>query len=139
MKKAVSILATVLLAAIIVQFYLAASGAFDSAPKEESFALHRGLGNGILLTAVLLAIGAAIARFPRKVIGMSGLVAVLVLFQSLIREVSKSIADGGSDVGNYIFGLHAVNGLIIMGLTIMLVRTFRQAAWKTAEPAAVPS
>ncbi|MBC6447523.1 DUF6220 domain-containing protein [Actinokineospora xionganensis] len=139
MKKAVSILATVLLAAIIVQFYLAASGAFDSAPKEESFALHRGLGNGILLTAVLLAIGAAIARFPGKLIGMSGLVAVLVLVQSLIREVSKSIADGGSDAGNYIFGLHAVNGVIIMGITIMLVRTFRQVAWKTAEPAAVSS
>ncbi|MEU8244866.1 DUF6220 domain-containing protein [Nonomuraea sp. NPDC048916] len=135
MKKVFTGLAALLLLAVITQFYLAASGAFDAAPIEEAFQPHRVLGNVILVLAVVVTIAAAVARMPGRLIGMAGLAAGLVLVQSLIREVAKSFGDGG----HFIFGLHAVNGLVIMGLIGMIVRQSRQISWTPAEPGRMAS
>lgn len=134
MKRVFTGLAGLLLLAVIAQFYLAASGAFDKAPIEEAFQPHRMLGYAILGLAVVLVVAGAVARVPGRLIGMAGLVVGLVLVQSLIREVAKAFGDG-SPVGDLVFGLHAVNALAIVGVIGTLVRRSRQGAAATpAEP-----
>ncbi|MBF6338513.1 hypothetical protein IU450_21840 [Nocardia abscessus] len=133
MKRAFTGLAALLLLAVIAQFYLAASGAFDTAPVDESFQPHRTLGYGILVFAFVITIAAAVARMPRRLIGLAGLVTGLVIGQSVIREVARSVGDGSSG-GHLVFGLHAINGLVIIGVIGMIVRQSRKAAWKPAEP-----
>ncbi len=137
MKKVVTVLAVVQLLAVVAQFFLAASGAFDDAPVEESFAQHRVLGNLILLFAVVVTIAAAVARMPGRVTATAAGVAGLVLLQSVIREIAKALGDG-SEVGHYVFGLHAVNGLLIMTAVITVLRLSLQAS-KTVAPEHVPA
>ncbi|WP_040786326.1 DUF6220 domain-containing protein [Nocardia pneumoniae] len=134
MRKAFTGLAALLLLAVLAQFYLAASGAFDTAPVEESFQPHRTLGYAILVFAVMITIAAAVARMPGRLIGLTGLVAGLVIGQSVIREVATSFGDG-SGTGHFIFGLHAINGLVIVGVIGMIVRQSRKIAWKPVGPA----
>jgi hypothetical protein len=127
-RKVFAVLAALLVLAVVAQFFLAASGAFDPAPKDESFQPHRALGYGILLFAVLLTIVAALARMPGRLIGMTGLVAGLTLVQSLIRTVADAFGDAGdtgTTAGQFIFGLHAVNGLAIMALAGYIARQAR--------------
>jgi hypothetical protein len=133
MKKVFTGMAALLVAAVITQFYLAASGAFNEAPIEESFQPHRMLGYAILVLAILVTIVGAVSRMPGRLIGMAGLVAGLVILQILIREISKAFGDG-STVGHLIFGLHAINGLLIMGVSEEVVRRSRKISWKPAEP-----
>ncbi|WP_280258929.1 DUF6220 domain-containing protein [Nocardia abscessus] len=133
MKRAFTGLAALLLLAVIAQFYLAASGAYDTAPVEESFQPHRTLGYVILVFALVLTIAAAIARMPRRLVGLAGLVTGLVIGQSVIREVARSIGDGASG-GNLVFGVHAINGLVIVGVIGMIVRQSRKIARQSAEP-----
>jgi hypothetical protein len=132
MKKVFTGLAGLLLLAIVAQFYLAAAGAFDAAPIEEAFQPHRMLGYSILGLALLLTITGAVARMPGRLIGLSGLIVGLVLVQSVIRLIAKSFGDG-SAAGVFVFGLHALNGLFIMGMTEMVMRDARKIAWKAAE------
>ena len=127
MRKIFGALAALLMLAVIVQFFLAGSGAFDSAPKDESFQPHRALGYGILLFAVVLTLIAALARMPGRLIGMTGLVAGLVVVQAVISAVAGAVGDtGDSTVGDLIFGLHAVNGLIILAVVGMILRQARE-------------
>ena len=46
MRKVFAVLATLLVLVVVAQFFLAASGAFDTAPNDESFQPHRALGYG---------------------------------------------------------------------------------------------
>lgn len=129
MRKVFAALATLLMLAVVLQFLLAGSGAFDSAPKDESFQPHRALGYGILLFAVLLTLIAALAGMPGRLIGMAGLVAGLVLVQGVIRAIASAFGETGdstSTAGELIFGLHAVNGLIIMAVVGRILRQARQ-------------
>jgi hypothetical protein len=121
-------LATLLVLAVVAQFFLAASGAFDTAPKDESFQAHRSLGYGIVLFAVLLTVVAAMARMPGRLIGMTGLVAGLAVLQSLIRALAGAFDDTGdtsTTAGQLVFGLHAINGLIILAVATAVARQAR--------------
>ncbi|WP_454197929.1 DUF6220 domain-containing protein [Nocardia sp. Marseille-Q1738] len=138
MKKAFTGLAALLLLAVIAQFYLAASGAFDTAPVEESFQPHRTLGYAILVCALVITIAAAVARMPGRLVGLAGLVTGLVIGQSVIREVATSFGAGSSG-SHFIFGLHAINGLVIIGVIGMIVRQSQQISWKSAESARTAS
>src|SRR6266704_890027 len=60
LRRVFALLATLLVLVVVAQFFLAASGAFDTAPIDESFQPHRGLGYGIILFAILLTIVAAL-------------------------------------------------------------------------------
>ncbi len=137
MKKAFTGLAAVLLLAVIAQFYLAASGAFDTAPVEESFQPHRTLGYAILVFALVITIAAAVARMPGRLIGLAGLAAGLVIGQSVIREVAKSLGDSSSS--HFVFGLHAINGLAIIAVIGMIVRQSHRISRKPAESARTTS
>jgi hypothetical protein len=135
MRKVFVALATLLMLALVLQFLLAGSGAFDTAPKDESFQAHRALGYGILLFAVVLTLVAALARMPGRLIGMVGLVAGLVLVQGVIRATASAFGETGgstSMAGELIFGLHALNALVIMGVVGTILRQARQLSGSPA-------
>ncbi|MFU8852037.1 DUF6220 domain-containing protein [Micromonospora sp. SL1-18] len=123
MRRFFAGLAALQMLAVVAQFFLAASGAFDTAPKDESFQPHRALGGGIVLIAVLVTVVAAIARMPGRLIGMSGLVAGLAVLQFAIKEIATAFDGTGGDL---VFGLHAVNGLAIVAVTGRIIRQARQ-------------
>jgi len=121
-------LAALLALVIVVQFFLAANAAFNTAPKDESFQMHGALGYGIVLFAVVLTIIAALARMPGRLIGMTGLVAGLGVVQALIRALAKAFDDTGgtsTTAGQLVFGLHAINALIILALAMTVARRAR--------------
>jgi Family of unknown function (DUF6220) len=128
LRRLFAVLATLLVLVVVAQFFLAASGAFDTAPKDESFQSHRALGYGIVLFAALLTIVAALARMPGRLIGMTALVAGLTVVQALIRALADAFNDTGgtgTTAGTLVFGLHAVNGLIILAVTATVARRAR--------------
>jgi heme A synthase len=125
MRRAFAAMAALLVLAVVAQFFFAATGAFDTRPKDESFQMHRALGYGILLYAVLLTLVAALARMPGRVIGMAGLAAGLTLLQGVIRAIAAAFdetGDSSSAAGELVFGLHALNALIIMAVAGIIVR-----------------
>ncbi|HEX6232851.1 MAG TPA: DUF6220 domain-containing protein [Jiangellaceae bacterium] len=134
MRKVFAALATLLTLAVVAQFFLAASGAFATAPNEESFQPHRMLGYGIVLFAVLMTVVAAISRMPGRVIGMTGLIAGLVLLQGVIRAIASAFGDTGESTtaGQFIFGLHAINALVIMALAGTIARRAREVSRSAA-------
>lgn len=140
MRKAFAGLAAVQVLAVVAQFFLAASGAFDTAPNDESFQAHRMLGSGIVLLAVLVTIVAAVARMPGRLIGMSGLVAGLAVVQVVIRAIAAALdgTGGSTTAGELVFGLHAVNGLAILAVAGRIVRQAGQLAKAAAPVRQVP-
>ncbi|MEV0663098.1 DUF6220 domain-containing protein [Actinomadura luteofluorescens] len=130
MRRAFAVLAALLMLAVVAQFFLAASGAFDTAPNDESFRLHRALGYGIVLFAVLVTVVGALARMPGPLIGRSGLVAGLAVLQGVIAAIAKAFEDSGGSTaaGELVFGLHAVNGLAIMAVLGMIIRRARESS-----------
>jgi len=133
-RRIFAFLAALQALAVIAQFFLAASGAFATGAKDESFEPHRSLGYGIAGFAILLTIVAALARKPRRVIGMTALVAGLVVVQSLIRVIADSLNDGDASTwaGQLVFGLHAVNGLVILSVAVTIARRAWAASRSTA-------
>jgi hypothetical protein len=128
LRRVFAVLATLLVLLVVAQFFLAASGAFDTAPKDESFQPHRVLGYGILLFAILLTIVAALARMPGRLIGMTGLVAGLTVGQALIATLADAFngtGDTSTTAGQLIFGLHAVNGLAVIAVASTVARRAR--------------
>jgi hypothetical protein len=128
MRKIFAALVALLMLAIVLQFLLAASGAFDTATRDESFAPHRALGYGILLFAVLLTPISALARMPGRLIGMTGLVAGLTALQGVIRAIASAFDETGggtTSAGELVFGLHAVNALIILAIVGRILRRTR--------------
>jgi hypothetical protein len=127
---------------VVAQFFLAAKGAFDSAPNDVSFALHRPLGYAIVLSAVVLTLIAAVVRMPARIIGLTGLVAGLALLQPVIRSVAGAIGGTGGDTslaGELVFGLHAVNGLVIMALLGAVERQARGSTTGREEARTTPA
>jgi hypothetical protein len=135
LRRVFALLTTLQVLVVVAQFFLAASGAFDTAPIDESFQPHRALGYGIILFAIVLTIVAALARMPGRLIGMTGLVAGLGVVQSLIRRTADALngtADTSTTAGKLIFGLHAVNGLIILTVAVTVARRARALSRSTA-------
>jgi hypothetical protein len=95
-----------------VQFFLAGYGAIGTGSPNESFSLHIMNGRLIAVVALLGILFAALARAGGKVVGMAAGVLGLVVLQSLIALVSVA----GTTPGQIIFGFHAINALMIMGL-----------------------
>lgn len=129
MKKVFTVLAGLLFLAVIVQFFLAATGAFYDAPIAEAFQPHRMLGYAIFVLAIVVTVFGAIARIPGRIVGITGLVVGLVLLQVVIAETAEAIGAAG----HIVFGLHALNALAIMGASETVVQRSRKLAWKPKE------
>jgi hypothetical protein len=114
-----------------VQFFLAGYGAIGTGTPSEAFALH--IYNGRLLAVlILLSIPiAALARPGGRVVGMTGILFGLMIVQSLIAAVSV----GGTVAGQLVFGLHAINALIIMGVLEATGRRVKRVAEARRSPA----
>lgn len=135
MRKAFAALATLLMLVVVAQFFFAASGAFSTAPNDEAYRPHHALGYVIFLLPVVMTIVAALARTPGRLIGMTALVAGLTAVQVVIAKLARAFGDAGdSTVGQLIFGLHAVTGLVMLAVVAMIVRQAR-ALSKSAAPA----
>ncbi|WP_327000757.1 DUF6220 domain-containing protein [Dactylosporangium sp. NBC_01737] len=137
MRKVFSGLAALLMLAVAVQFFLAASDAFDTAPTEEAFKSHRALGYGLLYLAVLLTVLAAVIRLPGRLIGLSGLVAGLMILQPVIAKVAEAFGDPGhaTTAGKLMFGLHGLNAVVILVVLRNVMRQSRELATGTGGPA----
>jgi hypothetical protein len=95
-----------------LQFFLSGYGAIASGSPDESFELHIMNGRVIAVVALLGILFAALARAGGKLVGLSAAVFGLVVLQSLIAVVSVA----GTTPGQIIFGFHAINALMIMGV-----------------------
>ena len=129
MHKAFTVLTRLLMVAVVVQFFLAASGAFDTAPHDESFQTHRALGYAIILFALVLTIVAAAARLPGRIVGLTGLIAGLAAAQSVLHVLAEAFGDTS---GRLVFGLHAVNGLAILAVVRTVMRQAGEPSSLTA-------
>jgi Family of unknown function (DUF6220) len=127
MRRVFAVLAAVLVLGVVAQFFLAASGAFDTAPNDEAFRPHRVLGYAIVLVALLLAIVGALARLPGRLVGMAAAAAGLGVLQGLIRAVAAAF-DDGTAAGTLVFGLHALNALAILAVAATVARRARELA-----------
>lgn len=104
---------TIVLHALIgVQFFLAGYGALGTGSTDESFSLHIMNGRLIAVVALLGILFAALARSGGKLVGLAATTFGLVVLQSLIALVSVA----GTVPGQIIFGFHAINALMIMGV-----------------------
>jgi hypothetical protein len=134
-------LAGLLMLAVVAQFYFAAVGAFDKPQDDNSFALHSLTGMLIIPVLSLLAtVAAALARAPGRLIGLSILPLGLVVVQVLIIVVGNVFSDNGGDTTTpaalVILGLHAINGLAIMGVAGAVLAGARRLAVAPRETAA---
>jgi hypothetical protein len=119
-----------LLASGGLQFYFAAVGAFTKPQTDDSYSLHLVNGRVIFPLLALLTIGAAaLAKAPGKLIGLTSLPFALVIVQTLIILVGNAIGGATEQrttpVALAILGLHAVNGMVILGVIGTVMRRAR--------------
>lgn len=115
MRKVYFVLCILLFAAIGVQFYLAGVAAFTKPQTDSTFDAHKMNGMMVIpALAVLATIAAIIAKVPRKLIGITFLVAALVPVQILINTIGGRDDDHSSVGGEAVMGFHVINGLVIM-------------------------
>jgi hypothetical protein len=137
-RRTYTALAGLLLLATLAQFYFAAVGAFAKPQNDDSYALHNINGMMVIPAVSLLAtIAAALAKAPRRLVGLTILPLGLVVVQVLIVELGRAVSGGTEDkttaAGLVILGLHAINGLAIMAVSGLVLRRARAFA---TEPAA---
>jgi hypothetical protein len=132
MRKLYVGLTGLLLLALVVQFYLAATGAFTRPQDDGSFALHDLNGTMVIpLLTVLAVVAAALAKAPGRLIGLTALPLGLVIAQILIVVLGRALngyADTTTPVGVAIMGLHALNGLALLGVAATVLRRARALA-----------
>ena len=98
-------LAGITLLACVVQIVFAGLGAYGA-----SFDAHRVLGGLIGLATILLVVIGLLARPNWSTVGLAVLVAVLAMAGQTI------LANLGDDTDAWFGGIHALNGLVVMGL-----------------------
>ncbi|MBG0564397.1 DUF6220 domain-containing protein [Actinoplanes aureus] len=128
MRKVFTGLAVLLLLVIVAEFFFAAAGAFSA----DSYRPHHLLGYVSFLLPIAMIIVAVPARIPGRLIGLAALVAGLVSVQVLIAVLAAGIGDG-TTAGSLVFGLHAVNALVILAVAGLIVeRSLRPAGARQA-------
>lgn len=112
-------------ACVVVQVFLAGLGVFSA---EDKFEFHRNFGYTFGWLALLLPLLAWVGRLGRRTIGLSFLVTVLFILQSVFVALRTDMP--------YLAALHPVNALAIFWLSLSLARGSRQLA---ADPATTAS
>lgn len=132
MKKVFVVVSGLLMAALIVQFYFAAVGAFTKPQTDSSYMLHSI--NGMMVVPLLILLStlfAALAKAPGKLVGRAILPLGLLIVQVLLVALVKAFADAAGDttaVGVAIGGLHALNGALMIGVAESVFRGARKLA-----------
>jgi hypothetical protein len=104
----------------IVQIFLAGLGAF-SARGDPGFGPHRAVGFAMAGVALVIVVLALLARAGGRAIGVA---AVLLLLVAVVQSLLASVGEDSAFVG----GLHALDGLVILGLAGYLQGTARRVA-----------
>ncbi|GIJ10297.1 DUF6220 domain-containing protein [Micromonospora andamanensis] len=125
MRRVFAGLAILLLLIVLAEFYFSAAGAASSAPRAEAYRPHHALGYVIFFVPVVMIVVAVLARMPLRFVGLPALIAGLTAVQVLITEVTKGLGD---TFGSVIFGLHAVNGVVILAVAAVIVGSARTVA-----------
>jgi hypothetical protein len=120
--------AWLILAAVIVQFFLAGLGVFAGA---SNFQLHATFGYTLFFVMLLGLLPAFAARLPWRTIGLTALLPVLVVLQSILISAWHS----GLLV---LAALHVVNGLAIFSLAGFLALRSRSYV-PARQPPGVPA
>ena len=105
------VVASLLVAGLVVQIFLAGLGVFAGA---SNFATHRDWGYLLELLPILMAIAAFVGRLGRRQIWIAAAIFGLFLLQSILilaREGTPAIA-----------ALHPVNGFLIVWLAVGVAR-----------------
>ena len=127
MRKVHFVLSALVLAAVVLQFYLAGVGVF-SMPEDELFGLHTANGRFVVPVLLLLNIAAAAlarGRTLRYALGLVGLLALqtVIFVIAIVTTGSNPFEDVViTTAGTVILSFHALNGLVILGVTVLLVR-----------------
>jgi hypothetical protein len=138
-RKAYFVLTVLLLISAVLQFYFAALGVFGPQGEDDNlFPLHRINGSMVLPTLLVLSvIFAALARAGARTVWLTALPILLIAVQYLLFIIGGLVGGGDEDnptVGTaVILGLHAVNGLAILGTIITLMTRARARAFPKAE------
>src|ERR687888_294827 len=106
MRRIYTVVAGLLLAAVVVQFYFAAVGAFAKPQTDSSYALHSINGMMVIVQMLIIALGQAF----------------------------NTTGDRTTPIGLAIMGLHALNGMAIAGVAGGVFANARALARKPAEP-----
>lgn len=147
MRKVFFGLAIVQLVAVLAQFYLATFGAFETphpAPGDPNAAIGYHAMNGTMvipIVSLLTAIAALAARAGGKLAGLSILPFVLVAVQLFVifplAEIAGATDDSTTTAALAVLGFHALDGVAILAVAVIVVRRARALAKGT--PAATPA
>jgi hypothetical protein len=140
-RKAYFVITVLLLIAVVIQFYFAALGVFGPQGETDNLYLfHRINGSAVLPILSLLAVlFAALSKAGARTVWLSALPILLIAVQYLLFIVGGLVGGGDEEnptVGTaIILGLHAVNGLAIMGTIITLMGRARARALGSGDTA----
>ena len=135
MRKAYFVTTVLLLISVVIQFYFAALGVFGPQGEEENlYGFHSVNGQMVLPALSLIAVlFAALSRAGARTVLLTALPILLVAVQILLFILSGALTGSTEEspnvAGAIILGLHAVNGLAILGACIELVRRSRARAF----------
>jgi hypothetical protein len=143
-RKLFLVTSGVLLLVVVLQFYFAAVGAFTRPTSHDAYSGHATNAMVVLGAAVLVTIAAALARAGGRTIGLAALPILLVVMQIVIFIIAELFIPAGTAVDAdgipleasgtpvYVVGLHALNGLLIFFVAVLLVRRARALAISSA-------
>jgi hypothetical protein len=127
-RKVYFVTTVLLLISTVIQFYFAALGVFGPHGEgEDLYAFHSTNGTMVLpALAILAVIFAALSRAGLRTVLLTALPILLVVVQILLFILAGALTgttpENPTVAGAVILGLHAINGLAILGLIISLVR-----------------
>ncbi|WP_431893466.1 DUF6220 domain-containing protein [Nonomuraea sp. bgisy101] len=134
MRKVLVVFTVIQLALVVLQFYLATYGAFETPrpSNPEAAAIGWHVMNGFILipaVSLITTIIAAIARAPGKLIGTCAAPIVLVAVQMFVlfplAELAGATQEKTSPASLYVLGFHAIVGVLLLGAAI--------SAWRGAQ------
>jgi len=142
MRKVYLVLTGLLLVSVVTELLLTTFGVFTAPENDSQFILHQMTGRIVLPVLCLLCIAAAaIARAPGRLIGFTAIPLGLLIMQTvlfIIAGLTGASPEKTNLAGQLILGLHAINGLCILGVSIMLFLRARRFAAGTYQPAPAP-
>lgn len=121
MSKVFNALVYLLTVLVVVQFFLAGRGSATAA-----FEAHRVLGFLIVLLGLAAGVVAALGGAPTSARKLAGALVLLLVLQPFIAGLGHGLIqlENSPTAGGVVFGLHAVNGLLIVAtLATILVRS----------------
>ncbi|MGH2460238.1 MAG: DUF6220 domain-containing protein [Chloroflexota bacterium] len=104
-------LAWLVLAGLVVEFYLAGAALFGVT----TFQPHRALGSALVVAILLLLILTSVARPARRVVGLTALLAVLTIVQVVLPQLRTSVPP--------VAALHVLNAAVLLAVTGAIARS----------------